>query len=55
MSQKVLSKSTIPWELALRARAQLMEEKLLLKPDVTLAQLEAWKSENVSKLGLLSP
>ena len=50
--QKTLSKSTIPWELAMKARAQLIEEKLLPKPEVALAQLEAWKDETISKLGL---
>lgn len=35
--QKALSKPTAPWELAMRARAQLIEEKLLPKPEVALA------------------
>ncbi len=50
--QQLLEKATLPWVLELKARAELMEEKLLPKPEVALAQLEAWKSETVSKLGL---
>jgi hypothetical protein len=46
------SKSTTSWVLELVVRAEMMEEKLLPKPEVALAQLEAWKSETVSKLGL---
>lgn len=45
-------KSTTPWVLELVARAELMEEKLLPKPEVALAQLKVWKAETVSKLGL---
>jgi hypothetical protein len=50
--QQLLEKATIPWVLELKARAEMMEEKLLPKPKVALAQLEAWKTENISKLGL---
>jgi len=50
--QKSLSKSAVPWELAIRTRAQVIEEKLLPKPEAALAQLEAWKVETMSKLGL---
>jgi len=30
----------------------MMEEKLLRKPESAMAQLETWKSENISKLRL---
>ena len=46
------SKSITPWVLELVARAKSVEQKLLPKPELALAQLEAWKSETISKLGL---
>ncbi|MGA3266092.1 MAG: hypothetical protein ABSE16_04640 [Verrucomicrobiota bacterium] len=46
------SKSTTPWVLELAARAGSVEEKLLPKPEVALAQLEIWKAETIDKLGL---
>jgi hypothetical protein len=50
--QKSLSKSAVPWELDIRTRTQLIEEKLLPKPEAALAQLEAWKAETIGKLRL---
>ena len=50
--QKNLSKPTAPWELALKARVQVIEEKLLPNPEAALTQLETWKVETICKLGL---
>lgn len=45
-------KSTTPWVLELVARAESTKEKLLSKPETALAQLEAWKRETITNLGL---
>jgi hypothetical protein len=50
--QRLLDKATIPWVIELKARAELVQEKLLLKPKEALAQLEVWRAETVSNLGL---
>lgn len=47
-----LEKSATLGGLAQKARAQLIEEKLLQSPETALTQLEAWKSETKSKLKL---
>jgi len=46
------SKSTTSWVLELVARAEMIEAKLLPKPEAALAQLEAWRAETIRKLGL---
>jgi hypothetical protein len=45
-------KSTSPWVLEVKARAELVKEKLLQNPEAALAQLEAWKAETKRKLNL---
>jgi hypothetical protein len=47
-----LDKSTTPWVVEQKARAQLIEEKLLQNPETALEQLETWKTETIHKLGL---
>lgn len=46
------NKSTTTWVLELVARAKSVEERILPKPEMALAQLEAWKAKTVSNLGL---
>jgi len=50
--KQMLKGDTVPWVMKQRSRAQLIEEKLSQNPEAALAQLEAWKAETVSKLGL---
>ncbi len=50
--KQMLEGDSTPWVVAQFNRAQLIEEKLLPKPDAALAQLEAWKVETIGKLGL---
>ena len=47
-----LEGNTVPWVVAQRGRALLMEEKLLQSPEAALAQLEEWKKWTIGKLKL---
>lgn len=49
---QMLQGATIPWVMEQRSRAQLIEGKLLRSPEEALTQLELWRTETVSNLGL---
>jgi hypothetical protein len=50
--KQLLEGATVPWMIELKARAQLIEERLSESPETALAQLEAWKEETKRKLKL---
>jgi hypothetical protein len=49
---EMLSKSSVGWELEIKARSQLMREKLLQGPEAAQAQLGVWKDETIRRLKL---
>jgi hypothetical protein len=50
--QETSSKSPAEWELEIKVRARLLQEKLLQSPEAAFEQLETWKAETIRKLGL---
>lgn len=49
---QMFGKSTTSWVLQVVARGKAVEEKLLLNPELALAQLDEWKAETVTNIGL---
>jgi hypothetical protein len=50
--QTALNKSTISWELEIKARTMSFRDQLLQNPERALVQLKVWESETTGKLGL---
>jgi hypothetical protein len=49
---QMLEGDPVPWVVEQRNRALLIEEKLKQHPEFALAQLDIWKAETVSNLGI---